>query len=362
MSGPQTVDGLLLEWGARLFIPHPRKARKSEEPPAFGLAIQTLARSGMRNQLARAVAPRSHQVMVKITGGGRGMRAIEAHLRYISRQGKDIAGGRGQTLELETERGERLQGREDVRDLAREWRVAGSYIEDVSPRREAFHIILSMPAGTPPELVRDAARDFAKETFAGHRYVFVLHEDTDSPHVHLAVRAEGDDGHRLNPRKADLALWRIRFAQRLQDRGINAIAMRAAARGPVRRPTPQWRRHAPERRVRVATRSTREDAKSQVERREALHAWEQVTLALVRMPDPRDRTLGLHVLAFVSQAFDRSREALPPREGPQRVPGADRTAPKAQHRSDSGRSREVGTRADPAIRSNPDRDRPDRGR
>ena len=33
--------------------------------------------------------------MVKITGGGRGMKAIAAHFRYIGRQGKEEVGGKG---------------------------------------------------------------------------------------------------------------------------------------------------------------------------------------------------------------------------------------------------------------------------
>jgi hypothetical protein len=41
--------------------------------------------------------------MVKVTGGGRGMAAIAAHLRYISKSGR---------LPFEDDRGERRQGRE----------------------------------------------------------------------------------------------------------------------------------------------------------------------------------------------------------------------------------------------------------
>ena len=39
---------------------------------------------------------RAPQVMVKVTGGGRGMKAIAAHFRYISKNGR---------LEIEDERG-----------------------------------------------------------------------------------------------------------------------------------------------------------------------------------------------------------------------------------------------------------------
>ena len=109
----------------------------------------------------------------------------------------------------------RSLARKGIEGLQYDWQRAGGFIPDESHRREVFNIVLSMPGGTPADQVRDAAKAFAKETFEGHKYVFALHDDTDSPHVHLAVRAERMDGYRLNPRKADLQRWRERFAARL---------------------------------------------------------------------------------------------------------------------------------------------------
>jgi len=57
------------------------------------------------------------KVVVKITGGGTGMKAIAAHMRYISRQGKPEVGGRGQTLELEDENGNKISGAQEIKDL-----------------------------------------------------------------------------------------------------------------------------------------------------------------------------------------------------------------------------------------------------
>ena len=93
-----------------------------------------------------------------------------------------------------------------------------------------------MPAGTDPMRLHDAARAFAKETF-GERfpYVFTLHDEDRQPHVHLTVRVLGADGSRLNPRKADLALWRQTFAQALRDRGVEAEASPRRARGVIRK-------------------------------------------------------------------------------------------------------------------------------
>jgi hypothetical protein len=99
------------------------------------------------------------------------------------------------------------EGKEALRDLAWQWQFGGSYIDEVrSHRREAFNIMLSMSSGTDPLSIQRAAREFAQAELAGHRWV--LHDHQANPHVHLSVRAEGRDGKRLNPRKADLQRWR----------------------------------------------------------------------------------------------------------------------------------------------------------
>ncbi len=85
-------------------------------------------------------------------------------------------------------------------------------------------------------IVRDAACAFAREVFADRfDYAFTLHTDAPHPHVHIAVRVLGDDGTRLNPRKADLEAWRQVFAQALRDRGVEAEATPRRARGITRK-------------------------------------------------------------------------------------------------------------------------------
>jgi type IV secretory pathway VirD2 relaxase len=77
-----------------------------------------------------------------------------------------------------------------------------------------------------------------------HRYVMVLHTHQANPHAHLPVRAEGKDGRRLNPRKADLRRWREAFAEKLRERGIEAEASPQITRGGSRRTERLWRRKA----------------------------------------------------------------------------------------------------------------------
>jgi hypothetical protein len=145
----------------------------------------------MRERIDR-VARHVPQVMVKVTGGGRGLRAIAAHFRYISKNGR---------LDIEDDRGEVRVGKEALDGLIEQWRFGGSLIHAVSHRREAFNVMLSMPAGTDAALLKQAVREFAQSELADHRYVMVLHEHQANPHVHLSVRAQSATGKRLNPQK-----------------------------------------------------------------------------------------------------------------------------------------------------------------
>ncbi|WP_312405803.1 relaxase/mobilization nuclease domain-containing protein [Brevundimonas sp.] len=173
------------------------------------------------------MARRAPEVMVKVTGRTRDGGHLRNHLDYISRNG---------AVALEGPDGERLTGRTEVRELAEDWLAD---LAVTRPRLDAavsISLVLSMPAGTDPGGVHDAARAFARTLFEDrHPYVLALHTDEPHPHVHLTVQALGRDGARLNPRKADLQLWRETFAGALRARDIEAEATPRRARGVVRK-------------------------------------------------------------------------------------------------------------------------------
>jgi hypothetical protein len=99
-------------------------------------------------------------------------------------------------------------------------------------------LVFSMPAGTPPQKVLTAVRNFAREEFQGqHRYAMVLHTDEPHPHVHLVLRAASEDGRRLNIKKANLRHWRSQFAHHLRELGVPANATERAVRGEDRKST-----------------------------------------------------------------------------------------------------------------------------
>ena len=134
-----TIDKVLVTWGDRLFYPGNRIVKAASTPRLNAPVAQRAA--AIRRRIVATVTRRAPQVMVKVTGGGRGMGAITAHFRYISKNGR---------LAFEDDRGVVCQDKEALHDLAEQWRLGGSLIEEASPRREAFNLMLSMPRGMRP--------------------------------------------------------------------------------------------------------------------------------------------------------------------------------------------------------------------
>jgi hypothetical protein len=203
------------------------------------------------------------QVMVKVTGGGRGMGAIAAHLRCISKSGR---------LPFEDDRGVVRDGREALRDLVDQWRCGGGRIPERSERREAFNIMLSMPAGTKPEIVRNAARE---------------------------------------------------FAEKLRGWGIEAEASPRVTRGSRHHNERLWERKAREQ-ERVTAAGKGNDAKLTPARRHAALAWCEIAKALASSDEQADRELGRAVVDYAR--WLPGVRYKPPEKQPQReLPGLERT-------------------------------------
>jgi Relaxase/Mobilisation nuclease domain len=212
--------------------------------PLFDLFSYARPGSGRRDrlspaeveQIARTVR-RTPEVMVKVLPrGAQTAGAVRKHLDYVGRKGE---------LELETDDGERLQGRDAGEQLVEDWdldlerdrRGVGLASTRQGSAKLVHKVMLSMPPGTPAKGVLQAARNFAREEFAlKHRYALVLHTDEPHPHVHLVVKAVSEQGVRLNIRKATLRAWRHEFARHLRQEGIAANATERAVRGETRVP------------------------------------------------------------------------------------------------------------------------------
>ncbi|SOO14189.1 putative DNA relaxase/nickase, TraS/VirD2-like protein [Xanthomonas citri pv. fuscans] len=247
------IDGVLKEWGDRMFVvrsrarPAPKTiAGKKSKPARPPKPPKPMSASGARAAFSR-LARRVPEVTVKITQGrkdpetglrppiAKDMKSIKAHFDYLARHG-DV---------LEDEQGNQIAGAADLLQLRDDWQYTGGYAipADDGYRREAYGIVLSMPPGTDKKAVLDAARDFAKDTFSGHQYVFAQHTNEAHPHVHLAVKAVSRDLVRLNPRKPDLHQWRESFAEKLREHGIEANASSRVLRGQTQKAERQPVRH-----------------------------------------------------------------------------------------------------------------------
>ena len=185
-----------------------------------------------RSRLARIVA-RKPEVMVKITGRTRGAQHLKKHLDYVTRNGRLVA---------ETRDGEVLTSRDSVRALHDDWLQDNAVLANGRNTLQAVQsvsIILSMPPGSPPDRVQEAARTWACETFADrHDWLMARHDDKDHPHVHVTVRSVGSDGRRLTAGPKELQGWRERFAHELRRHGVEAEATPRQARGQVRKSAP----------------------------------------------------------------------------------------------------------------------------
>jgi hypothetical protein len=293
VAEPHDIDGILIQWGDRLFYPGNRVVKTKPQPKLSGLAARQRA-AAIRQRIEATVVRRAPQVMAKVTGGGRGMKAIAAHFRYISKNGR---------LEIEDECGQTMRGKDALREMADDWRYGGSLIEDTSPRREAFNIMLSMPRGTDPASLQWAAREFAKAELTDHKYVMVLHDHQANPHVHISVRAESKHGRRLNPRKTDLHRWRETFAAKLRERGIEAEATRQATRGASRNHPDLWRVKAAEGRRLIKPRAARRGGVAlERSRAEAWRTWVHIAAALEGSNDRADRELAMSIYRFTRMA------------------------------------------------------------
>jgi len=330
MTTGQSVDGVLVQWGERLFYP-PNRIVKADLTPRLDTLTRRKA-AVIRKRIEALVVRHAPEVIVKVAGGGRGMRAIAAQFNYITRNA---------SLEIEDDRGVRSVGKEALRDLVDQWRYGGALIDEVSWRREALNVTLSMPRGVDPDRVLQAARAFARAELAGSRYVFALHRDQAHPHVHLIVRAQSRSGERLNV-WTERQRWRESFATQLRHLGVDAEATSQPCRGENRKAEPAWRRQARATRNLAGEEAPKKSGdRYYTNRVEVMQAWAHIMTALSKSSDAQERQLAQKVAAFVRDT-PFVVEAMGPRDI-QRVPGA-------QTRADRSRDVEVQrSRAGPEI-------------
>jgi hypothetical protein len=197
------------------------------------------SKTRMSVKVLRGVRPghRTPEVIVKvISPGSNCLRAIRQHFG-------DLQKGHSRSLETDFFNTP-VVGHKAVRELIDDWdldldellcRVTHLWGVRSKPAKLVHKIIFSMPAGTPPDRLLAAVRDFAEKEYAPkHRYALALHTDEPHPHVHVVMKAISEEGERLNIRKATLREWRKAFARHLRNHGVASKATQRSSRGKAR--------------------------------------------------------------------------------------------------------------------------------
>ncbi|MER8887380.1 conjugal transfer protein TraA [Mesorhizobium sp. M0816] len=153
-------------------------------------------------------------------GYGNGVEYGASKLRsLVERHHGDVRDDRGQIVGEDKHAGDLVQ---------KEWRG------DLHSRkgRDVMHLIMSARAGTNVEAFENAARDFLAEQFAGHRYVFAMHDPANDPkeegdggkrphvHAHAIITMRSESGDRIETTPQVFRVWRTTMAQMARAQGI----------------------------------------------------------------------------------------------------------------------------------------------
>lgn len=153
-------------------------------------------------------------------GYGNGVEYGASNLRsLVERHDGGVRDDRGQIVGDEKQAGDLVQ---------KEWRG------DLHSRksRDVMHLIMSARAGTNGEAFENAARDFLAEQFAGHRYVFAMHDPANDPkeegdggkrphvHAHAIITMRSESGDRIETTPQVFREWRATMAEMARAQGI----------------------------------------------------------------------------------------------------------------------------------------------
>uniref|UniRef100_UPI000560DF23 LPD7 domain-containing protein n=1 Tax=Rhizobium fredii TaxID=380 RepID=UPI000560DF23 len=152
-------------------------------------------------------------------GYGNGVEFGASRLRGLVDRHEDVRNDHGHLVADEKAAGDLVQ---------KEWR--GELHSRKS--RDVMHVIMSARAGTDVVAFEGAVRDFLAHQFAGHRYVFAMHDPASDPketgeggkrphvHAHAIVAMKSDSGDRIETTPAVFRQWRSVMAEKAREHGI----------------------------------------------------------------------------------------------------------------------------------------------
>ncbi|TIS62009.1 conjugal transfer protein TraA [Mesorhizobium sp.] len=153
-------------------------------------------------------------------GYGNGVEYGASKLRsLVERHDGNVRDDRGEIVGDEKQAGDLVQ---------KEWRG------DLHSRksRDVMHLIMSARADTNVAAFENAVRDFLAEQFAGHRYVFAMHDPANDPkekeeggkrphvHAHAIITMRSESGDRIETTPQVFREWRGTMAEKAREQGI----------------------------------------------------------------------------------------------------------------------------------------------
>jgi hypothetical protein len=326
MSKSSSADSAITDWANRAVTTwgnakkskdHQHKAGKVKQAKKTQGYFSKPISIGQARQNLKALVNKKPEVMVKVTGGGRSISGIRAHMKYITQHGD---------VELENERGEIFNSAEAINDELEAWNDTtlgekmpntnapqskekkrnkyGRLLDEngkVLPPSEAVNFVFSMPEGTDPLKLKNAMRDFLEANFSKrHQYVFGLHTDRKHPHVHVAVKSKSFvDQKRLDTRKAAIQGIRLSFVEHLAQHGIEASATPRSTRNALTRATPKRSKVKGKTELEVVVKNTKVTQPMKAIAQEEREGLKKVMAALKASPAKDDQDLATAVDKFL---------------------------------------------------------------
>lgn len=198
-----------------------RTGRKAQEERHNNIRFRLSSPSYLK-----ATQSKSAQAIFKVTSFAKGA-SVKKLMEYITRTDRDEVG-----VPAETEDGTQVKGKDDVQSVYDDWSVdferkkAGRKTDP----RHATHIVLSAKTDNSDKSIRQVHRatsEFLKKEFGdlGYQYVFVVHKDTENPHVHAVIKNKNNIlNKKLRMGKADLFALRQEYAKTLTEHGLESVA------------------------------------------------------------------------------------------------------------------------------------------
>ncbi|TYR33491.1 hypothetical protein FY036_07910 [Mesorhizobium microcysteis] len=162
---------------------------------------------------------------------------VEARFRFHG-YGNGVEWGTARVRELVA--GTEREVRDDTGRLIGDAALAGDLVQKEWRRelhsrkgRDVMHLIVSARAGTGGAAFEAAVREFLGEQFAGHRYVFAVHDPALDPkemteggkrphiHAHAIVTMRSETGDRIVTSPQMFREWRSVMAEKAREQGID---------------------------------------------------------------------------------------------------------------------------------------------